>query len=403
MKPLGRPLKELTPVNVVVERFSKLLPSPPSVQKDTMHSVNNYSASEVLALEDVPPVPKAVLDGFAASSEEIIDASETSPVKLKISDSCYEGAVPVHTGSPIPEGCDTVIPIEGVEVKGDEILVFRPYPPGNAIAKVGEDLRKGDIILKKGDFIRPWHVAALLSQGITKISVVQPRVAIAATGSELVEPWETGGVRNTTAWLVYTFFKERLGVEPKYFGIIPDDKEKIKQYFEKTMKDFDIVITTGGSSVGKRDYSVEAMLSIEPEEFIHGVALTPGRPMALGFKEGKLLLALSGYPVAALSELEAVVWEILKRGWGLREPPRPKLKAKLTRKLPVQPNMVHLYRMRVFKCDGGYCAEPLRLTGSGVISSLIKGNAIFMAGLRGETGYDEGDEIEVILLSEPVD
>ena len=294
-----------------------------------------------------------------------------------------------------------MVPIEGVERRGSEILVFKPYPPGNAIAKVGEDLSKGDVILKKGDYIRPWHVAALLSQGIHEVSVVSPKIAIAATGSELVEPWERGGVRNTTAWLAYTFFKEKLGIEAKYFGIIPDDPTKIKEYLIKAMDDHDIIITTGGTSVGKADHSVEALLSLEPEEFVHGVALTPGRPLAMGFKEGKLFIALSGYPVAALSELEAVVWETLKRAWSLKEPPRPKLKVKLTRKLPVQPNMVHLYRMKVYKCGEEFCAEPLRLTGSGVISSLIKGNAIFLAGLRGETGYDVGDVIEVELLSEP--
>ncbi len=368
-----------------------------------MESIGNYSVEEVRAIEDVPPVPKAVLDGFAVSSENIIDASETSPVVLEISESCETGAIPVSTGSPIPKGCDTVIPIEGVKVEGNKVMIFRPYPPGNAIARVGEDLSKGDIILRKGEFIRPWHIAALLSQGITKVRVIQPKIAIAATGSELVEPWESGGVRNTTAWLVYTFLKEKLGVEPNYFGIIPDDKERIREYYEKALKNHDIIITTGGSSVGKKDYSVEAILSLEPEEFVHGVALTPGRPLGLGFKEGKFLISLSGYPVAALSELEAVVWEIFKRAWGLREPPKPRLKVKLTRRLPVQPNMVHLYRMKVFRCSEGYCAEPLRLTGSGVISSLIKGNAIFIAGLRGETGYDEGDEIEVILLSEPID
>ncbi len=393
-------LKKLTPVNEVLEEFKGLIKRPSTLNVPLPQAINRYVAKDYVALEDNPPVPKSVLDGYAVNSEDLIGASEIAPVELEISKEWAPGkAVYVHTGDPIPQGADTVVPIESVKVHGDKVLVFKQFPPGNAIAKVGEDLKRGEAIVESGTYLRPWHVAALASQGYWEVEVFAPKIALAATGEEVVEPWESGGVRNSTAWLTYTFLKEKLGVEPKYFGILDDDPQSIKNYFLEHLDDYDIIITTGGTSVGKRDYSAKVVKEIS-EKWIHGVALTPGRPLCLGVKGGKLLVALSGYPVAALSELEVVIWPLLKLSWGLREPPRPRVKAKLTRRLPVTPNMVHVYRVRVFPCEGGLCVEPLRLTGSGVLSSLLRGNGLLIAGAKGETGYDVGDEVEVELLSD---
>jgi len=386
-------------VRLVIDAVAQKLAPPRSEKIETARAAGTYAARDVVALEDVPPVDKAVLDGYAVNSEDVEDCSEASPCELKVCEKWSPGcAVPVNTGSPMPEGTDTVVPIEACSVRGDKVYVYRPFPPGNAVAVKGEDLRKGDLIVARGTYIRPWHVAALLSQGITTLDVVRPRIALAATGSELVEPWEEGGVRNTTAWLVSAFIKEKLGTEPTYFGILPDDVNVIKNFFLEKLKDFDIVITTGGTSVGRADFSASALKDVAELSF-HGVALTPGRPLAVGVAGGRLLVALSGYPVAALSEMEVVVWNVLKKAWSLREPPRPKVRARLARRLPVQPNMVHVYRVVVCKRDGELWAEPLRLTGSGILSSLLKGNGILIAGLEGETGYDVGSEVEVELIS----
>ncbi|UXD21891.1 molybdenum cofactor biosynthesis protein MoaA [Ignicoccus pacificus DSM 13166] len=393
-------LRKLTPVSEVIERFVSKVSLPNVEEIEVRNGTGLYVAEEVRAREDNPPVPKSVLDGYAVNSEDLIGASEISPVTLEIDKKWEPGkAVYVHTGDPIPEGADTVVPIETVRVEGDILYVFKQYPPGNAIAKVGEDLKAGETIVEKGTLLRPWHVAALASQGIWKVKVFKPKIALASTGDEIVEPWEEGGVRNSTAWLVYSFLKERLGVEPDYFGIIKDNPDKIREFFEERSKEYDVVITTGGTSVGKRDHSARVVKDLA-EEWVHGVALTPGRPLCIGTKDGKLLVALSGYPVAALSELEVVVWELLKRAWGLKEPPKPKVRAKLTRRLPVTPNMVHVYRVKVFRCGGELCVEPLRLTGSGVLSSLLRGNGLLIAGVGGETGYDVGDYVEVELLSD---
>jgi len=387
----------------VIDEISKRLGPAPLERIKTVESVGMFSGSDVRASQDVPPEDKAVLDGFAVNSEFVEDCSETSPCKLKLCGEAEGGcAVPVNTGNPLPPGADTVVPIEACKVEDGEVYVFRPFPPGNAIAKRGEDLKSGDTIITKGTYLRPWHVAALLSQGVVEVDVVAPKIALAATGSELVEPWEEReGVKNTTAWLASSFFKERMGIKVDYFGIIEDDKEAIREFFEKKVKEgYDIVMTTGGTSVGRVDFTSSALKEVS-EFSLHGVALTPGRPLAVGVSEGgKLLVALSGYPVAALSELEVVVWNILKRAWGLKEPPRPKVKAKLARRLPVQPNMVHVYRVVVRKVGEEYVVEPLRLTGSGILSSLLKGNGILVAGLKGETGYDVGAEVEVELISE---
>ncbi len=398
-------LKSLVPVRTILETVPHKLKIDTAITVETKDACCLYLAEDVKALHDVPPVDKAVLDGFAVSTEDLEEASEVSPARLEICEQYEPGcAVPVNTGDPLPQGTDTVVPIEACKVLGNEVLVFKAFPPGNAISKKGEDLKKGDVIAPRGTYIRPWHVAAMLSQGITNVRVFKPRVALAATGSELEEPWEDKGkVKNTTAWLVYNFFKERLGVEPDYFGILEDEEERIKKYFKERLEDgYDIIITTGGTSVGRRDYSAKALKEVS-EFHVHGVALTPGRPLALGVKDSKLLVALSGYPVAALSELEVVIWPIVVKTLGLKEPPRPKVKGYLTRRLPVQPNMVHVYRVKVCSENNKLYVEPLRLTGSGVLSSLLKGNGILIAGLRGETGYDENTLVEVELIGNVVE
>ncbi len=393
-------LKKLHPVDYVIREISPRFTSL-NVDKVKFDSaISLYAAEDVVAVENNPPVPKAVLDGFAVNSEDVFGASESSPVELELSDSWKPGsAVYVNTGDPFPQGTDTVVPIEAAKVIGNKVLVFRQYPPGNAVARVGEDLRVGDLILSKGTLIRPWHVAALASQGILELRVYKPKIALAATGDEVVEPWESGGVRNSTAWLVRTFFKEKLGVEPTYFGILRDDESQIRDFVVSALEKFDIVITTGGSSVGKRDLTVRVMESFS-DYWIHGVALTPGRPLGIGVTRGKMLVSLSGYPVAALSQLEVVIWPIIKNAGGLREPPRPKVRGRLTRRLPVTPNMTHLYRVLVCEKNGELLVEPLKLTGSGILSSLIKANGILVAGYKGETGYDVDDVVEVELIDE---
>jgi len=392
-------LRKLHPVTWTIEEISKRVKVFPVSSVPTTSSVGSYVAEDVLASADVPPVDKAVLDGFAVNSEDVEDCNEASPCALELCEKWSPGcAVPVNTGTPVPEGADTVVPIEACKVEGTRVYVYKPFPPGNAISKRGEDLKKGDIIISKGTYIRPWHVAAMLSQGIVNVKIVKPRIALAATGSELVEPWEEGGVKNTTAWLIASFLKERLGVEPTYFGIIEDNKDEILKYFKENLENYDVVITTGGTSVGRADFSAKALEEVS-DFSVHGVALTPGRPLAIGVKDGKLLVALSGYPVAALSEMEVVVWNVFKKAWGLVEPPRPKVKGKLTRRLPVQPNMVHVYRVLACEAEGEVYVEPLRLTGSGILSSLLRGNGILVAGMRGETGYDVGAEVEVELIS----
>ncbi|ALU11395.1 molybdenum cofactor biosynthesis protein MoaA [Ignicoccus islandicus DSM 13165] len=395
----------LTKLNPVEKVINEIYPYFSSITVTTVRfneATSRYSAQRVVAVEDNPPVPKSVLDGFAVNSEDVFGASEYSPIELEIGKEWKPGvAVYVNTGDPLPQGTDTVIPIEAVKVVGNKVLVFKQYPPGNAVAKIGEDLRKGETIIDKGVLIRPWHVAALASQGIIEVDVIDPKIAVAATGDEIVEPWEGNGVRNSTAWLVASFFRERIGSVPSYHGILRDDEEAIKNFVEVALDKYDIVITTGGSSVGKRDISVKVMEKLA-DKWIHGVALTPGRPLGIGVRDGKLMVSLSGYPVAALSQLEVVVWPIIKKAHELKEPPRPKVRAKLKRRLPVTPNMLHLYRVVVCSREGELWVEPLRLTGSGILSSLIKSNGIVVAGVRGETGYDAGDEIEVELIGDIV-
>ncbi len=380
-------LERLTPVPKVIELYRDVKIWRER-ELELPKTVGKYVAKDYYALEDNPPKDKAVMDGFAVNAEDLYEM-----IELEIG----KEAVPVNTGDEIPEWANAVVPIERVEVKGNKVVVLKPVPPGYAIAKKGEDIKKGDLIIKRGQRIRPWHVGALASQGHWKVSVISPKVIIASTGDELVEPWEGGGVRNSTAWLAKAYLEEDFGFEVDYKGIIGDDERKIREYFERGVKEYDIIITTGGTSVGRKDFSAKALKEVA-DKWFHGVALTPGRPLAIGVRDGKLLVALSGYPVAALSELETVVFPIIRKAMKLEDRVRAKVKAKLMRRISIAPGTVHVYRVKVWRCGDELCTEPLRLTGSGVLRSVLEADGMLVIGAKGETGADVGELVEVELL-----
>ncbi|RLF05846.1 MAG: molybdopterin molybdenumtransferase MoeA, partial [Thermoprotei archaeon] len=312
--------------------------------------------------------------------------------------------VEVATGAPIPPGANAVVKFEGSSIRDGLVEVMKSVAEWENVARRGEDLKAGALILRRGDRVRPWHVAALASQGIRRILAYSPLVSVISTGDELVEPGdelEPGKTYSYTKSLVKAWLREN-GCDVLDGGIVPDDEFCILESLERALEMADAAVITGGTSVGRRDYTVRAIKKLEGLRLlIHGIAMRPGMPTALSVVRGKVVLAVSGLPVAALAALELIFKPLLGRMVGNRLQPL-KLVARLRRKVTGEPGFLDFVRVRVLRGERGFEAVPIRARGSGSISSLLEANGVLLVPEDVE-GFEKGAAVEVIMYGEAED
>jgi molybdopterin molybdotransferase len=407
-----RGFKVLTPIHEAQRTFlAALRHVPPQVYVPTPQAVGLYAAQDVVSPVDVPPFDRAAFDGYAVRSVDTLGASRTNPMMLRLVGKALPGApfkgavgpgeaVEVATGAPLPPGADAVIPYEEAARRGDYIEVYRPVPQFYYVSRRGEDVAAGEVVLRRGRRIKPWDVGVLASIGVKEVAVYKITAGLISTGDELVEleeaPPPPGKIINSTRHVITALLRD-LGVEVHYLGIVPDDEEAIYKAVADAVSRFDIVITTGGVSVGESDHVVKAVSRLGPEVLIHGIAARPGRPNSAAVVRGKPVVMLSGFPVASIVGFDVFVKPAIHKMVGAKEEPLPTVKAVLTRRVTTPINVRSYVRVRVYRQGDKLYAEPLAVTGSGILSTLTKGNGLLIVPENRE-GYDENDEVEVILL-----
>lgn len=279
--------------------------------------------SDVIAPENVPNFRRSTVDGYAVFSRDVYGASESmqsmldlkgevlmgheAQGKISIPGQCYY----VPTGGMLPEGADSVIMIEYTE-KLDEttILASKSASPGENTVDIGEDIKKGEAVIKSGTKIRAYEVGVLSSLGITSVEVMKrPRVGIISTGDEVVNPEEKinpGQIRDINTYLLYSLLEES-GCTPIKYGLIRDDYDLLKSTVEKAVSECDIVLMSGGSSVGKKDNTVNVINDLGDEGvLVHGISVKPGKPTIIGKYKGKIIFGLPGHPLAC-----AVIFQVM--------------------------------------------------------------------------------------------
>jgi len=376
-----------------------------------LSSLGRVSAEEIKATVNIPPFDRAAMDGYAALSEDIRGASLNNPVILKVTGKIEVGEISqltlkpgevmeISTGAKIPEGADVVIPYEEAKRVDGYIEVYKALPKWKNISRKGEDLRKGEIVLTKNQVIRAWNIGVLASLNITKIKVYRkPRIGILSTGSELIElggKIEPGKIINSTKWMLAALTIENCG-EFIDLGTAQDDIDEIENKIKNSIEKVDIVITTGGTSVGKKDYTIKAIKKLGAKIIFHGVSIKPGKPTGVAIYNGKPIAMLSGFPVAALVGFETFVKPIIEIVSGIKFMPLPKIRAKMSRRVASTPGVRDFLRVKVIEKNGEYYAEPLKLTGSGILSTVTKANGIIVIPEEVE-GLEENEEVEVLLL-----
>nr|WP_143701220.1 gephyrin-like molybdotransferase Glp [Vulcanisaeta thermophila] len=409
--------KSTMPVDYVVNEAIKHVRHVPSaVEVPLSDALGRYLAEDVVAGFDVPGFNRSAVDGYAVRSADTFGASPTNPIMLRVKGFLAVGddpgkfvigpgeAVEISTGAALPPGADAVVMYEDTRRVGDYVEVLRAVPPMGNVSRRGEDVRAGELMYRRGTKLMPWDLGVLASMGISRVRVYNLRIAIVSTGNELLEveslggsPPPTGKVINSSRFVIEGMVRT-LGGEPHYLGIVGDDEERIAEVVGDALRSFDAVITTGGVSVGKVDYTIRAIMRLKPEFLVHGVSIRPGRPNSVAVVNGKPVFMLSGFPVAALTGFDVLVRPIVLKMVNGEEEPRSVIRGVLTRRVATPVNTRSFVRVRVFRgSDGRVYVEPLALTGSGVLSTLVRGNGILVVPENRE-GFDEGDEVEVFLI-----
>ncbi|TKX74106.1 molybdopterin molybdenumtransferase MoeA [Halorubrum sp. GN11_10-6_MGM] len=369
-------------------------------------------AEPIDAPAPVPGYDRAAMDGYAVRASDTFGAGDRSPAVLAAkpveADAVAPGeAARVHTGSAVPEGADAVAMIEHVEAVGDEIEVFDAVATGENVGEAGEDVADGQRLFEPGHVLRPSDLGLLRSVGLDRVPVREPpEVAVIPTGEELVEADPGPGEVIETNGLTVSRLVERWGGEARYRDVVTDDPDALREVIAADL-DADVVVTTGGSSVGERDLLPEVVDDLG-EVLVHGVALKPGHPVCLGRAEGTPVVSLPGYPVACIVNAAQFLRPATKRAGGTEAEPFPTRRATLGRKVASEPGVRTFARVTLSGQEGSDgsadegdadalpTATPTRASGSGILSSVALADGWVVVPEPRE-GLDAGEAVDVEL------
>jgi len=407
-------LKKLTRVEDAIALVSKKLMIKLGIEEISFdESLGRVLAEDIISNFDEPLIDKSALEGYAIRGADILLASQYSPVRLEVIGEVRIGEIPtmkgaqgkavkIATGAALPDGFDTVVPVEYVKVLNDEIEILKSFPIGDNVIKRGEDFREGQIMLRKGKIIDPFDISMLTLLRKIRVKVLEKlRIAIIPTGSEVIEPSEAGDAYktvNTNSYTLYALCKDPW-MEPHRLEIVKDDLEALTRIIKSSIENHHALIITGGTSVGELDLVPEAVQKAgKVDLMIRGIGIQPGRATGVAVVSGKPVFMLSGFPVACVTGFIAVVRPLLYKMVNALEPPRPVVKAVLKSKVSSSLGVAKYVRVKVKKIGEKLFAEPVRVTGSSALSSLTESNGFLVIPPESE-GFDSNSEVEVILYS----
>jgi molybdenum cofactor synthesis domain-containing protein len=309
-------------------------------------AVNRILAEDCVAKMDVPPFNRAAMDGYAVKAKDTFGAGQFKPKVFKIIGELHAGEIPakkiksgecvqISTGAVMPEGADAVMMVEDTEREGNEVKFFKSITPGSNVGKMGGDIKEGSIILKAGILLDAGKVGVLASQGLSRVKVFQkPKIAVIPTGEEVIpagKKLQPGQLYDINSHTISALVSASGGV-PVNIAIAGDKPEELRATIKEALKS-DIVVLSGGSSVGERDLLVD-VIDMWGEILFHGVQVKPGKPTIFAIIEGKPLMGMPGYPTSCLINSYLFLVPSIRKMAHL--PPRTgdTVKAKLSRRVP---------------------------------------------------------------------
>jgi molybdopterin molybdotransferase len=375
--------QELTPVSEALNKFFETLKPKRlnTVLVPVENALGQVTAKEIFAQTSLPPFNRSAVDGYALKAKDTIEASQFQPKTFRLVEKevVEKGeAKEIWTGNTLPEGADAVVMLEHTKKTDGGIEVIVSLTPEANVSKKGEDIEKGKVVMGAGVRLTPYDLGLLAALGIEKVEVVRkPKAAVLATGNELValgDKLKPNQIVEVNSIILSSMCAE-LGVEAFSLGIAKDDENEIRQKISEGLAKADMVITTGGTSVGIHDLVPKIIEQIERHSVVvHGIAMRPSMPTALAVVHKKPVIILSGNPVAAAIGFEVFARPLIQKLLGTKNDARVKLKAKLTRRVAGVLGRRVFLRVKVVEKDDEFLAEPTRIKGSSIITTMTKAN-----------------------------
>ncbi|WP_407454891.1 gephyrin-like molybdotransferase Glp [Methanobrevibacter sp.] len=362
-------------------------------------------AEDIIAFHDSPPFDKSAMDGFAVIAENTFGASQSLPKEFKIIDTIGAGdfsdktvgeneAIVIATGAPIPDGANAVIMKEYTTTDGDDLTIYSQVTPGENISPKSEDIKKGEKILDKNTFIRYQELGLIASAGYDEVKVFKkPRVKVIITGNELVEPTkeeiDKAKIINSNQFTIKAMIEDSGAIAE--IGHAGDTFDEVKEAILEASREFDVIITTGGTAISKGDVVLDVVDDIG-EILFHGVAMRPGKPAGAGIVNGKMIFTFSGQPVAAMGQFDVFARKFLFEMQG-RSFDFHIVERESQLKVPSQLGRTDFIRA---VSDDEYAKHVLN-RGSGIIRSMVEANSYIIIDENDE-GYQKGDIVDVVFF-----
>ncbi len=372
-----------------------------------LDSTERILAENIYSDINVPDFPKSAMDGYALRSIDTKGASKDNPIEITVIEKIYAGdfstikagektAVRLMTGSFIPEGYDSVIKQELTNYGEHKVEIYEEIPPYNHYCPIGEDVKKGDLIFSKGTKITSTHLGILASIGRDRVPVFKSmKVSLISTGSELLKPGnklEPGKIFSSTNYIIASNLLHN-GIEIQNLSISSDDIQGLSEQIVSNLEESDILLTTGGVSVGDKDLMPDVMKHIGAEILFHSVAMKPGTPVLAASYKNKLLLCFSGNPYASLANFNVLFWPVASAFYGSEDLQLKRFKLVIEEGYLKKSRLTRLVRAKE-KQGKIYLVDKVHK--SSVISNMVDCNVMVIQ--RPNTEIKPGEEIEGFYL-----
>jgi molybdenum cofactor synthesis domain-containing protein len=381
--------RKLLTLDEAKDAINRLDLKPSGVEEAPLLTAHNrVLAEDVTSKLDIPPFNRSTVDGYAVKAADTFGADEKQPVRLAVCGIVNIGELPkvsvsqgyaaeIVTGAPIPEGADGVVMVEDTARTGDELRVFSPVTKGENVMKKGSDIKKDETVIKAGQVLSSREIGVLAALGVASAKVYDvPQVAVLSTGGEVTEPGKElpqGKIYDINAYSLSAAVLES-GGKPVYMGVAPDEPTEMREALQRALERVDLVLTSGGVSVGPKDITPQTVDSLgKPGLIFSGIALKPGKPTTMALIGRKPVFALPGHPTSALLVFQLLVRPVIER---------------LSGRTPTEVSKVKGFAgMRMFSAKGrrtfvmvklrkdkerGLVAELVETGASGAITTLAK-------------------------------
>jgi molybdopterin molybdotransferase len=403
----------LPPDEALAKFLAEIKTTPQPEDIPIAEALDRVTFAAIRAPVSVPAFARSTMDGYAVRAQDTFGASPSLPQYLALAGEVPMGRAPdleltacqaalIHTGGMLPKGADAVVQIEVTQKSHDrEVEILKAVAPGENVLQAGDDVQAGDEVLPAGHWLRPQDLGGLAALGLTPVTVARrPRVALLATGDEVVPPEQApriGQVRDVNSYAIGGLVTQAGGV-PLRGGIIPDNFAALKLAAQTALAEADVLVLSAGSSVSVRDITVDVVVELgQPGVLVHGVSIKPGKPTLLAVANGKPVIGLPGNPVSAMVSAWLFLVPTLRRLLGsVNPPPAAMVRARLTHNLASQAGRVDFVPVRLVWREGEQWAEPV-FGKSNQIFILVQGQGLVTIP-RDANGLSAGETVDVKLF-----